>query len=219
MAVVATNPVLETLLAAARGEFPPADGRVEFVPPPPGLTQGVVAFTAHHVIAADVDPEEARARLDPDDLGAPVKGPFVAWLASRLDMDIGPYDNVLIAPDPPSVSAEVELIERPDLLDDPMLARSKRVREDLRLYSDRDRRSIVLVARGFARRWEFGLVVDEEHRHAGLGRQLIAAAPSLVPAGEPVFAQVTPGNARSLRAFIAAGWRPIGGEVLFLPRS
>jgi RimJ/RimL family protein N-acetyltransferase len=31
-----------------------------------------------------------------------------------------------------------------------------------------------------------------------------------------VFAQVAPGNAASLRAFLAAGFRPIGSEVLFL---
>ena len=38
---------------------------------------------------------------------------------------------------------------------------------------------------------------------------------SLVPAGEPVFAAVSPGNARSLRAFLAVGFYPIrhGGEV------
>jgi hypothetical protein len=36
-----------------------------------------------------------------------------------------------------------------------------------------------------------------------------------VPPAEPVFAQVAPGNAGSLRAVLAAGYRPIGGEVLF----
>jgi hypothetical protein len=32
-------------------------------------------------------------------------------------------------------------------------------------------------------------------------------------ADEPPFAQVSPGNARSLRAFLGAGLRPIGSEV------
>jgi len=36
--------------------------------------------------------------------------------------------------------------------------------------------------------------------------------------GEPLFAQVAPGNAASLRAFLAAGFVPIGAEVLF-PRG
>ncbi|HXM55375.1 MAG TPA: hypothetical protein VOB72_08295, partial [Candidatus Dormibacteraeota bacterium] len=39
----------------------------------------------------------------------------------------------------------------------------------------------------------------------------------LAPAGEPVFVQVSPGNAASLRVVLAAGYRPIGSEVL-LPR-
>jgi hypothetical protein len=38
----------------------------------------------------------------------------------------------------------------------------------------------------------------------------------LAPRGEPLFAQVAPGNAASLRAFLAAGYRPVGAEVLFL---
>jgi len=37
-----------------------------------------------------------------------------------------------------------------------------------------------------------------------------------IPEGDVVFAQVAPGNAASLRAFLAAGFRPIGSEVLFL---
>ena len=47
---------------------------------------------------------------------------------------------------------------------------------------------------------------------------LAAAARGLVPAGEHLFAQVAPGNVASLRAFLAAGYRPIGAEVLFLRR-
>jgi hypothetical protein len=39
----------------------------------------------------------------------------------------------------------------------------------------------------------------------------------LVPAGEPVFAAVAPGNACSLRAFLAAGFTPVGSEVIIQP--
>jgi RimJ/RimL family protein N-acetyltransferase len=41
------------------------------------------------------------------------------------------------------------------------------------------------------------------------------AARHLTPPGEPLFAQVAPGNAASLRVVEAAGFRPIGAEVLF----
>ena len=41
-----------------------------------------------------------------------------------------------------------------------------------------------------------------------------AAARHLVPPGTPVWAQVAPANAASVRAFLAAGFRPVGAEVL-----
>lgn len=47
---------------------------------------------------------------------------------------------------------------------------------------------------------------------------MLLAARALVPEGEIAFAQVAPGNASSLRAFLAAGFSPIGSEVLFLTR-
>lgn len=42
------------------------------------------------------------------------------------------------------------------------------------------------------------------------------AALGFVGPGEAVFAQVSPGNIASLRWFLAAGYRPVGAEVLFL---
>ena len=43
---------------------------------------------------------------------------------------------------------------------------------------------------------------------------LARAARHLVPAGEPLWAQVAPANAASVRAFLAAGFTPVGAEVL-----
>jgi hypothetical protein len=51
----------------------------------------------------------------------------------------------------------------------------------------------------------------------GWGRSLLTDALGLVPAGEPVFAAVSPGNARSLRAFLGVGFVPIGSEVIVRP--
>jgi len=34
-----------------------------------------------------------------------------------------------------------------------------------------------------------------------------------VPGGEPLWAQVAPANAASVRAFLAAGFTPVGAEV------
>ena len=47
----------------------------------------------------------------------------------------------------------------------------------------------------------------------------MAAARGLVPAGEPLWAQVAPGNAASMRSTLAAGFVPVGAEVLFAPRA
>ena len=46
---------------------------------------------------------------------------------------------------------------------------------------------------------------------------LIAEAIHLVPEGELLFAAVSPGNARSLRAFLSLGFTPIGSECLIRP--
>ncbi|MDG4859369.1 GNAT family N-acetyltransferase, partial [Streptomyces sp. T-3] len=68
-----------------------------------------------------------------------------------------------------------------------------------------------------AGRWEAAIEVEEAARHQGLGRALAVAARHLVPEGDLVWAQQSPGNARSVRAFQVAGYRPIGSEALLLP--
>jgi L-amino acid N-acyltransferase YncA len=57
--------------------------------------------------------------------------------------------------------------------------------------------------------------VDEVRRNSGLGRRLAVAARHLVP-DRPVWAQIAPGNAASVRAFLAAGFRPVGAEALLV---
>jgi hypothetical protein len=60
--------------------------------------------------------------------------------------------------------------------------------------------------------------VAPEARNSGLARRITLAARTLVPADEPLWAQAAPANAASVRAILAAGYRPIGAEVLF-PRQ
>jgi RimJ/RimL family protein N-acetyltransferase len=49
----------------------------------------------------------------------------------------------------------------------------------------------------------------------GIGRELIADTRHLVPAGKTPVAAVAPGNAASVRSFLAAGFRPVGSVQLF----
>ena len=52
---------------------------------------------------------------------------------------------------------------------------------------------------------------------AGAGRSLLMGALARLDAGDVVFAQVAPGNAASVRMFLACGFVPLGSEVLFGP--
>jgi hypothetical protein len=213
------NSVLQLLTRAARGTFPPTDGAVEVVGSPPGRTDGVLAFTAHHVIAADVDPADVRSRLSGDDLGAPLKPPFLAWLARKLGADAGMIDVLLVAPDRRGEEPEVTLLEA-EPSEHPRVRRALAFREEVRTFADSGGRGVLTIGRGLAGRREVSIEVDEASREAGLGRAMARAAGQLIQGEEPLFAQVSPGNAASLRAFLAAGYRPIGAEVLFLkPRS
>jgi RimJ/RimL family protein N-acetyltransferase len=71
-----------------------------------------------------------------------------------------------------------------------------------------------MLGRGVAGRWEVGVEVEPGYRGKGLGRELAVAARHLVPGGAPLWAQIAPGNAASVRAFLAAGYRPVGAEAL-----
>jgi GNAT superfamily N-acetyltransferase len=200
------------LREAAGGRFPPPDGAVEVLPSPAGPADAVVAFTAHHVVAASVDPGWVCRQLPEGDLGAAMRAPFLVRLGERLGARPGMVDVVMVAP--PSIDGPGLELDPADG-DHPRLARARRYRAGVRGFRD-GRGGLVVIGTGLAGRWEVSVEVDEEARDRGLGTALARAAPRLVPAGEPLFAQVSPGNAASLRCFLAAGYRPIGAEVLFL---
>jgi hypothetical protein len=76
---------------------------------------------------------------------------------------------------------------------------------------------VLVIGRGVGGRWEAGVEVAGHARGAGLGRSLALAARHLVPEKRPIWAQIAPGNASSVRAFLAAGYAPVGAEALLVP--
>jgi hypothetical protein len=83
-----------------------------------------------------------------------------------------------------------------------------------------DERGLVTLGRGLVGRLELSVeLLDGEAPGAGAGRALISAGLAAAPRGAFVWAQVAPGNAASLRAFLASGFVPVGSEVLLHPAS
>jgi GNAT superfamily N-acetyltransferase len=210
-----THPLIAILEQAARGRFPQPDGGISVLPPPPGRSDAVVAFTAHHVIAADVDQDDVHSHLPSRDLGAPMSAPFLEWLAHRLGTPAGSLDVVLAAPGRPDAGADTILRDAGRMTHD-RVDRAERYREEISVYTDPEETAVVVLGRGLAGRRELSLEIEEAMRGQGIGRRLLLAARALIPEEECVFAQVAAGNAASMRAFLAAGFTPICAEVLFL---
>jgi hypothetical protein len=206
----------DILDAAAGGVFPPPDGRTTVVPQPSHRDAGVFAFTAHTVIATDEDPawvRETLAALDCDALAATMNARFLTALLDRTGRRGDTIDVMTVgAPLPGVPELPLEEIADPG---HPRVVSSRRRRDDVRVW--RTEGGLLVLGRGVAGRLEVAVEVAEEGRHQGLGRALARAARQL-SGGEPVWAQVSAGNARSLRAFQAAGYLPVGSEALLSPR-
>lgn len=212
----------DILDAAARGEPPPADGLTSVVPQPSARDAGVVAFTAHSVVFTDEDAAWVRRALADagcDPLAAAMNPRFLAALMTRTGRDADTVDVLCVArPLPGAPGLPLTEDERRDgHFGDPgrsghPRALSARARRDaVRVWTAPG--GVLTLGRGVAGRLEVSVEVEPDRRHRGLGRALARAARHLT-AGEPVWAQVAAGNARSLRAFTAAGYRPVGAEFL-----
>jgi GNAT superfamily N-acetyltransferase len=194
----------------AAGRYPPPDGGVTILPQPSPRDAGVLAFTAHSVIVIDLDPAWVRGQLPPGDLAGPLQPPFLQAICAKSGRLVNSTDMVCVAT-PRSGPLPVALIPAMDL-SHPRIVRALRYRDDVRAWQAPG--GVVLLGRGLAGRWEVAVEVDPGYRGRGLGRGLAAAARHLVPGGAPLWAQIAPGNAASVRAFLAAGYVPVGAEAL-----
>jgi len=203
------GPLAALLRDVAAGRFPPADGGVTILPAPSPRDAGVIGFTAHAVIFIDADPAWVAAQLPAGDLSGPLSPAFLQALCERTNRRAHSIDMLCAAaplPGPPATA----LTPVQDLAH-PRMARALRYRDDVRAW--RADGGVVLLGRGVAGRWEAAIEVDPGRRCGGLGRALAAAARHLVPGGTPVWAQVAPANAASVRAFLAAGFKPADAEA------
>jgi GNAT superfamily N-acetyltransferase len=209
-----SDDVARILAAAARGLFPPPDGTTTVVPQPSPRDAGVLAFTAHSVVFTDEDPEWVRAELaavSSDPLAASMNPEFLVALMRRTGLRMNTVDLLTAAPAlPGDPELPLRVIEDPG---HPRVARALKFRDDVRVWAADG--GVLILGRGVAGRWEAAIEVDEEVRHRGLGRALALAARHLTPDGV-VWAQQSPGNARSVRTFQAAGYRPVASEALLV---
>jgi hypothetical protein len=200
------HPLAGVLRAAASGAFPPVDGLAELLPPDAAGTCAVVSFTGHAYVLTEL-PSDALVDLALDGYGAASHPRALLRLAG--DGAIGSLDVVLVRP---GAGGQPTVTDRADLEHHPRVQRARHHRRDVRVLGDD--RGFVTIGRGLVDRIEMSVELLDHAHGNGAGRQLIDAGLCAISPSELVFAQVAPGNAASLRAFLACGFRPIGSEVL-----
>ena len=181
-----------------------------------------MAFSGHAYVLADVDPAELSARLAAaDGAGGGFGGVHHPTVLSLLAdaggrWRTGTVDVVLVRRGGgDDTVAPATLVRRDDLADHPRVARALAYRRDVVVLADDV--GLASIGRGLVDRCEVSVeLFDPESAPPGAGRRLLAGALRALPADEPVWAQVAAGNARSLRAFLAAGFVPVASEVLLV---
>jgi hypothetical protein len=201
------HPLLATLLAAADNRFPPVDGGVTIVPLFDNGWGCAVAFTGHAVLATD-RPRDEIVALGADGYGGSTSPEVLRYLAGPAGL-VGVIDVMLVS----RGTGRSTLPARTDADQHPRVQYARSQRSNVEVFGDE--RGIVTLGSGLAGRREFSIEAAEHNR--GWGRELIGEALGLVPEGEPVFAAVSPGNARSLRMFLSLGFVPIGSECMIRP--
>ena len=216
--------VLGDLMAdLAAGRMPPADARVVVVPAPSTTHAAVLAFTAHHVVAADVPDAWVQERTKHDPFTAPTSPEFLLELGHRIGRPAGTVDVVFAAPaatppaaTPPGATPDtLPVREIEPSAAEHRVKRALRYRRGVRTWQTTDGTGLLVIGRGLGGRWEASYEVTPGARGRGLGRRLAATARTLIPPGDTAFLQASPGNTASMRAAIGAGYIVLGAEVLF----
>jgi len=200
------HPLARVLSDAAGGVFPRVDGVAELMPPDGAGTRAVVSFTGHSYVLTDLR-ASSFGDLTLDGFGGATHPDVLLRVAGGAA--IGSLDVVLVRA---GEGGSPALAQRTDLEHHPRVERARDHRRDVRVLGDE--RGFVTIGRGLVDRVEISVELLDHARGAGSGRQLIGEGLRAIAVDDLVFAQVAPGNAASLRAFLACGFRPIGSEVL-----
>jgi hypothetical protein len=208
-----------TLQAAARGTFPPYDGRTEVGGALPGPCDAVAFFPGHTVVAADVEPawvEEALAgHADHPEDPTTGLGVFVAALTERLG---NPATYAAIVGVQPSRAAMLRgrIVHSGD--PDPGWSA---YRTDVLSYHYRsgNTEGYLDLGRGPGARLDVYARLERAHSEGGgPRRELLAAAMSLATGDEQVFASAPLHDVFALRTLIEGGFTPVCTEIQFLTR-
>jgi hypothetical protein len=239
------HPLLAIMNAAAEGTFPAVDGIVEVMPLFDGSPHVyILELTGHAYVMTNHTQAELQAVgadgyggvMHPNVLnflagshiqtGTHTQGTMHSGTMDQINVaqgaQIGCHDALLVAkgtgaPGLLSGGAHLDglLPHRLHLDHHPRVGYAKVRRRNVQVYADD--RGLVTLGRGIADRWEISVEVDPANRVSGNARALINDALSHIPSDQWCYAEVSPGNAASLRAFLAAGWIPIGAEIIIIP--
>lgn len=209
--LVAEHPLLPILCDAAQGRFPNADGGITILPPLQDSIHALIAFTGHAVVATDC-PLADLTQLGADGFGGAMYTPVLMRLAEG-ERDISITNVLLVAHGRPS---KKRLRPTDCYVDHPRVIYARRIKRNVRVFKASE--GLVVIANGIAGRCEISVALDTYPSDRGHGRRLISSALGEFSENTPVFASVSPGNAQSLRAFLAEGFVPIGSEVILTPR-
>jgi hypothetical protein len=197
------HPLLAIFHDAALGRFPERDGEVTFLPELGDGQEAVVCFTGHAFIASRLGANDL-SDLAPDGFGSALHPEVLLRLAGPRG-SIGSIDITMFA----EGRGGGTLVPRPELDHHPRVAFARARRERVRAYGAPD--GLFTLGLGLGGRREMSV---ENSPDGQQGRHLIHQALTMIPHGEHLFAAVAPGNARSVRSFLACGFVPIASEVL-----
>ena len=205
----------EIIARVERHERLAADPWLQVVPSPLPGRAAVVGFPGFVVVAADVPRAWVESWMGDGDFARPTGPPFLHALEELLRVEADALDAVLLAePLPGDPPIKLTPLTDPD---HPRVIRARRYRTEVQVWQSEH--GVLIIGRGLAGRWEAAIEVTPTARNNGHGRALATAARHLVPESRPIWSQIAPGNASSLRAFLGAGYLPVGSEVLLIPPS